>query len=47
MKITIETMREAMRGGYPVLVIINGEYYEIDLSAESAENERKEGGLNE
>lgn len=40
-----QTVKEAMRGGYRVTVIINGEYYDIKDKAEKAGKGRgKENG---
>lgn len=38
MKITWETMQEARDAGYPVLIIINGEYYEMDYEPKEVED---------
>lgn len=32
--ITIEQIREAIKYGYPVMVVINGEYYDLEMEEE-------------
>ena len=43
--IDIDAMQAAARAGYSVLVVVNGEFYEF--SADSADDNREEGGSNE
>lgn len=42
MTITIEMLLDAIRAGYPVRVMVNGEYYDIETDAD-----KKEGAENE
>ena len=41
MTITIETILDAIRAGYPVEVIVNGERYDIKTDADKKEGEKK------
>ena len=34
MKITAEQMKDALNAGYPVIVVINGEYYDFQPEPE-------------
>ena len=33
-----ETVIKAMKGGYPVFVVINGEYYDVDIDGSKLKN---------
>ena len=37
-----ETVKKAMSGGYPVFVMINGEYYDVDLNGSKQKNWERE-----
>lgn len=36
-----ETVMKVMKNGYPVFVVINGEYYDVDISSVEKENKAK------
>lgn len=41
MTITIEMLLDAIRAGYPVRVMVNGEYYDIETNADKKEGKKK------
>lgn len=41
MTITIEMLLDAIRAGYPVEVIVNGEHYDIKPDADKKEGKKK------
>lgn len=41
MTITIETILDAIRAGYPVYVVVNGETYDIKPDADKKEGKKK------